>query len=36
MLIQFVTVVSSPASQIFLERTEDGNNIAFDAQIGPM
>lgn len=36
MLIQFVTVLSSPALQIFLERTEDGNNITLDAQMGLM
>ena len=37
MLTQFVTVLSSPASQIFLERTEEaGNTIVFDTQMGHM
>lgn len=37
MLTQFVTVLSSPASLIFLERTgATDNSIVFDAQMGHM
>ena len=37
MLTQIFTGLSSPAAQIFLERTEEaGNTIVFDAQMGHM